>query len=49
MTRRMIRSLLLGTALGLCAFPALARENYALLIEASDETYAALLQHMGRG
>ncbi len=32
----MIRSFLLTTALALTAFPALARENYALLIGASD-------------
>ncbi|WP_112311576.1 caspase family protein [Pseudogemmobacter bohemicus] len=32
----MIRRFLLTTALGLIAFPALARENYALLIGASD-------------
>jgi hypothetical protein len=34
----MIRKLLLSSALALCAFPALARENYALLIGANEYT-----------
>lgn len=36
MAQKTLRSLLLGTALGLLALPAFARENYALLIGASD-------------